>query len=663
MATKLKSIKASLVYRRILVLLFFAVCVIIGVVTGFAGAYGYMADDYYGVESLLVDSPADSDLVWGMSFSNMETIKAKFNKCETYESRVQAVESCDFYVKIEYSYGAVFSNNKEYVPQTMCTFTQRNEVVELGDIGYVENEEYIVYNVALTSEQYNTFCDSWNQMKGNMQIILVTDIFLLIGAIVLGVLICSSAGLQPDGTSQLKPFFKTPYELLLLLIAGLLYLCVITAVCEFHLDDVAELGAGGKNVCMALCGAACGGFGLSVLYLFVCAAVRSRCGAFYKGSLCVNILSLLWRGIKFVGRQIMRLFRAIGELFSGRIFSSQTAATSLLILDILFIAVSVFLLLLLFIVDGSPAVLMLEIAAVVFFLFQRYQYVRDSAVVERKIKSLTEGVYTFDEKLSKRSAFKHDMEQLDALSEGYKKSVEESVHAERMKIELVTNVSHDLKTPLTSIISYVELLSKEELPPVAQDYVKVLQTKSERLKNIVSDVFELAKTTSGEISVEKERLDLTKLSWQTLGEMEDKITNAGLELRAKICDPPVTVISDGKRLYRILQNLLDNAVKYSLNGTRVYYTLNRLDQKAVITIKNISACEMDFTPDEILERFSRGDKSRTTEGSGLGLSIAQGFTLACGGKFNVDIDGDMFKVTLEFPLAAQDDNSKGAQNE
>lgn len=220
-----------------------------------------------------------------------------------------------------------------------------------------------------------------------------------------------------------------------------------------------------------------------------------------------------------------------------------------------------------------------------------------------------------------------------------------------MKIELVTNVSHDLKTPLTSIISYVDLLSKEELPPVAQDYVKVLQLKSERLKNIVSDVFELAKTTSGEISVEKEQLDLTKLSWQTIGEMEEKLADAGLELRAKICDPPVTVISDGKRIYRILQNLLDNAIKYSLKGTRVYYTLSTKNMNAIITIKNISANEMDFTPDEILERFTRGDKSRSTEGSGLGLSIAQGFTLACGGTLNIDIDGDMFKVTIVFPLA------------
>lgn len=236
MDTKLKSIKASAVFKTIIVVLFFAVCVIIGVVTGFAGAYGYMADDYSGIEALLVDSPADTDMIWGMSFSNMETINARFSVCNTSSSKTSAVNSCDFYVRVEYSDGTVFSNEKDYVAQTICSQTVWGE----------EAMQYIEYTVALTPDQYNGFCYSWNQMKGNMQIILVTDICLLIAAIVLGVLICSSAGVQHDGTSQLKPFFKTHYEIILMLITGLLILSAITAICEFDLDYVAQLGAGGK---------------------------------------------------------------------------------------------------------------------------------------------------------------------------------------------------------------------------------------------------------------------------------------------------------------------------------------------------------------------------------------------------------------------------------
>ena len=231
-------------------------------------------------------------------------------------------------------------------------------------------------------------------------------------------------------------------------------------------------------------------------------------------------------------------------------------------------------------------------------------------------------------------------------------SVAAQMKSERMKLDLITNVSHDLKTPLTSIISYIDLLSRENLEPQAREYVGILQKKSERLKHIVSDVFELAKTTSGEITVEHERLDLTRLSNQTLAEMEDKISAAGLMVKTDICEPPVEVISDGKRLYRVIQNLMDNALKYSLKGTRIYYTLKKDGGTAEITIKNIAAYEMDFTKEEILERFSRGDKARSTEGSGLGLSIAQGFTIACGGAFDIDIDGDMFKVRMTFPLAA-----------
>lgn len=644
MATKLKSIKSSRAFKTILFVMFFAVCVIFGLVTGFSGAYGYMADSYSGIEALLIDSPANSDELWGITYSNLQSIIYKLDQCQEDSEKAYVVNNyCNYYVKVEYSDGTVLTNGKDYAPQTLCQETASTTVT---------------YYAAMTTGQYEEFCYSWNQMKGNMQIILLTDICLLVAAVVLGAFICAFAGVKADGTTEMKNVFKTQYELIIALILVLLYASVITAVGEFGLSSLAELGAGGRNLCMAICGAACGGLGLSILYLFVCCAVRLRCGVFLKGSLCVNIILLLLRFLKLLGKQISRFFHSIGELFSGKIFSRQTAATSLLYLDIAFILVSLVLVLMFFVADGSVIVLMLEIVALVFFLYQRYVYVRDSAIIERKIKSLTEGNYTFDEKLSNRSAFKHDMEQLDTLSEGYRKSVEESVHAERMKIELVTNVSHDLKTPLTSIISYIELLSKEELSPVARDYVKVLQTKSERLKNIVADVFELAKTTSGEISVEKECLDLTKLSWQTIGEMEEKITAAGLELRTKICDPPVTVISDGKRLYRILQNLLDNAVKYSLNGTRVWFALNKVGKNAVITIKNISATEMDFTPEEILERFSRGDKSRTTEGSGLGLSIAQGFTLACGGTFNVDIDGDMFKVTLVFPIAPPTENTE-----
>lgn len=244
---------------------------------------------------------------------------------------------------------------------------------------------------------------------------------------------------------------------------------------------------------------------------------------------------------------------------------------------------------------------------------------------------------------------KYNNTTFEEINKGFNESLEEQMKAERMKIDLVTNVSHDLKTPLTSIISYVDLLSKEDdLSETARDYVNILTEKSNRLKNIVADLFDLAKSTSGNINMEFETIDIKRLIEQTLGDMEDDIEKSGLQIKTKFPEEPVNIVSDGKKLYRVFQNLLDNALKYSLNGTRIFVELEELNGRAVATVKNTAGYEMDFNSVEILQRFNRGDQSRTTEGSGLGLSIAESFAKVCGGDFKVDIDGDMFKVIISF---------------
>lgn len=235
----------------------------------------------------------------------------------------------------------------------------------------------------------------------------------------------------------------------------------------------------------------------------------------------------------------------------------------------------------------------------------------------------------------------------NGLQEGYK----EMMKSEKMKVDLITNVSHDLKTPLTSIISYVELLSKEDLPETARDYVKILSEKSERLKNIVSDLFDLAKSTSGNLSLDLEYLDLKKLIEQTLADMGDDIEKSNMRIKTTLTENPVYIYSDGKKLYRVFQNIIGNALKYSLQGTRIYIDMEIINNRVNVTVKNTASYEMDFTAEEILQRFSRGDKSRSTEGSGLGLSIAESFTRACGGTFRVEIDGDQFRVKLGFPIS------------
>ncbi|MGI6628539.1 MAG: histidine kinase dimerization/phospho-acceptor domain-containing protein [Bacillota bacterium] len=238
---------------------------------------------------------------------------------------------------------------------------------------------------------------------------------------------------------------------------------------------------------------------------------------------------------------------------------------------------------------------------------------------------------------------------LNFIQEGMSLAVSEKIRSERMKVDLITNVSHDLKTPLTSIVSYVELLSKEEnLPEHVNDYVAILAQKTERLKHLIQDLFDLSKATSDNMALDMERIDLARLINQALADMQEPMDDSGLAFRVNVPDEPVHILSDGKKLYRAFQNLISNTLKYSLLGSRVFVDLTVIGNEAVATIKNTANYEMDFDEDEILQRFTRGDRSRSTEGSGLGLSIAQSFTEACGGWFGITIDGDLFKVELRF---------------
>jgi signal transduction histidine kinase len=237
------------------------------------------------------------------------------------------------------------------------------------------------------------------------------------------------------------------------------------------------------------------------------------------------------------------------------------------------------------------------------------------------------------------------------INAGYVESLKSQMKSENTKTALITNVSHDLKTPLTSIITYVDLLAKEEgLSETSRDYVNIIAGKAERLKHIVSDLFDLSKSVSGNIPMELDILDLKTLMEQTLADMKEPIEGSGHGIKVNLESDTVNIFSDGKKLYRVFQNIIDNALKYSLAGSRVFIDLKTSGGRVTVTVKNTAGYEMDFTEEEILQRFTRGDEARTGEGSGLGLSIAESFTQSCGGTFKLDIDGDQFKVIVTFPI-------------
>lgn len=276
---------------------------------------------------------------------------------------------------------------------------------------------------------------------------------------------------------------------------------------------------------------------------------------------------------------------------------------------------------------------------------------RDLGKLIRQIERISEGDLKADADIPKESLYYNASKQLSNIGSGLDKSLQDQMKGERMKIDLITNVSHDLKTPLTSIISYVDLLARDEsLSPEARDYVTILNQKTERLKNTIADLFELAKSTSGEVKVTLEPMDLKKLMEQTLEDMSDQIEEAGFKIRFQ-CEAQYTKFKgDVNRMYRVVQNILENALKYSLKGTRIFVTISNQNHKVCLTVQNTSGYEMDFTEEEIMERFYRGEKSRTSEGNGLGLSIADSFTANCGGEFKIEIDGDQFKAMILFPI-------------
>ena len=245
--------------------------------------------------------------------------------------------------------------------------------------------------------------------------------------------------------------------------------------------------------------------------------------------------------------------------------------------------------------------------------------------------------------------FKSTADTLNHIQDGINTAVESRMRSERLKTELITNVSHDLKTPLTSIVSYVDLLKQEPAgSPAAEEYLQVLDRQSARLKKLIEDLVEASKASTGNITVHAEPLDFSMMLGQALGEYNERLEKAGLIPVAKLPEAPVMISADGRLLWRILDNLLGNAVKYAMPGTRLYVTLTA-DTHAIVTFRNISREPLDVTPEELMERFVRGDSSRHTEGSGLGLSIAQSLAESMGGEFLLSVDGDLFKAAVIFP--------------
>ncbi len=667
MDTKWRKFSRSGGFKALLVIIVLGCAAAIGAITG------YIPESNYYNRNLAVDVLTCGRFEESQTYSQ-EINNMVYEAIDAYDNykRNGTKPDLDFYYKIKARTRTFESKTNAdsawlsfYIDSDGRLRSESSVLPSSFEYKYFDVPEDVSIKVGITNLRYEYLRTNWYITQRNMRIIFISDgALLVLGIFALAVLI-RVAGEKADGTVTFPKFFRLWFE------PAVAILCVYTALItamgrtsprnmiysSYYSSELGFANTVNSYLSLALYGMCTMGFGALLTYLAVSVAIRAKNKKAAEGFLIYWIFHYLWICLKYIGRSLKSVGRLFREFCTGEMYKSDRAAKKFLFMDVTFIGISLVLFALALVakaceVGGFVAVaVVLWVIVLGLFLYGRYLVTRDEAKLEQQIREISRGNYSYDPQLSKNSPYTASCEALSKVADGYRRGIEESVKAERTKIELITNVSHDLKTPLTSIISYIDLLSREQLTPQAAEYVGILQQKSERLKHIVSDVFELAKTTSGEITVEQERLDLTRLSNQTLAEMEDKITAAGLTVKTDICEPPVEIISDGKRLYRVIQNLMDNALKYSLKGTRIYYTLKKNNAAAEITIKNIASYEMDFTKEEILERFSRGDKARSTEGSGLGLSIAQGFTIACGGAFDIDIDGDMFKVRMTFPIA------------
>lgn len=301
-----------------------------------------------------------------------------------------------------------------------------------------------------------------------------------------------------------------------------------------------------------------------------------------------------------------------------------------------------------FIQNGMGFILLIIFWIWIFYRLRKY--VRQQDEIKEALEKIYQGktdIYLDDKEL--QGILKEMAIYINDIAGGFSNAIEESLKSERLKTELITNVSHDIKTPLTSIINYVDLLKEENIQDEkVKEYIQILDNKSQRLKKLTEDLVEASKVSSGNVKLDIREIDLKELIHQSIGEFKDRFEEKQLKIETIMPDGEIKIRADNRYMYRIIENLFSNITKYALESSRVYIDVKREKNKIEISIKNISKDKLNISSDELMQRFVRGDKSRYTEGSGLGLSIAKSLTQLQGGEFEISIDGDLFKVVMKW---------------
>lgn len=452
------------------------------------------------------------------------------------------------------------------------------------------------------------------------QLIVIAAVSFILCLVLFIFLLCAAG--HRAGSEGIVPSFvdKIPFDLFTLLMIVAIS-CLWAILAEMSYDSILLI----MLACLVILVAA-----LLILLYIMSFAVRVKMGGLIKGCIIYKVLAWVWRLIRSV-------CHAIAELVRGMPLVPKSC-----------IAVAVILLLELISVN-SGVVWLITNALLAAALIYTAICAKKLLTAGHKLAAGDESCVVDTSKLY--GPFREHGEDLNTIRDGVSLAVEARMRSEHFRTELITNVSHDIKTPLTSIINYVDLLGKEKPEnEKMREYIDVLQRQSARLKKLIDDLLEASKASTGNMTVNAEPCDVGVLLDQTLGEYGEKLNAAGLEPVLTKPEKPVIIMADGRHMWRIFDNLLNNICKYSQRGTRVYLEVCERDGKAVVTFRNISSRQLNISSDELMERFVRGDSSRNTEGSGLGLNIAQSLAQLQKGTMELTVDGDLFKVTLTFDV-------------
>lgn len=590
---------------------------------------------------------------WGIK-DGIEYIIIKNNKVAYKTSDLSVKEIMAKHDSFKIENGKIFSEEipektLKSIMQSYCANFKAKDYSLYAYINTSKNEP----NVSNYFETMRQFNDYAGKVNDNLVKLAIIDVILLAASFVIAFYYFKIVG-KKDDDSPAKLIFIDYIPLLLQLgiVGGSGFGLVALLISAF--DECYDI-----TLLLAIFAGIC--FGCWALLFELCCSVArySKSGKkFYKH------LFLYWLGFALfhIFKFIIKLIKAWHK-FNKKLFGTfklyaykpKTFVRNIILLSLAFFAVNIALIIIIAVIISTS----LHGFAFVFIAGDVVANTFALRAVCKYFKALDEIIYASSQHIDVPMALDTLPQSLKILADSMKytnaelqNAITKAVKDERLRAELITNVSHDLKTPLTSIITYVDLLKNCDIAdPKAQEYIHVLDDKGAKLKRLIDDLIEASKVTSGNISVNLAPMNLSELCLQSTVDVQQDFDKNNLNLVVKQGEKPVTVTADGAKTFRVIENLLSNARKYSARGSRVYVSVYEQGGKGVFEIKNISAQPLDITPDELTERFVRGDKSRTAEGNGLGLSIAKELCKVQNGELELSIDGDLFKAKVEFPLA------------